>query len=463
MSERTPGFGLSALGPGDDPTEESYKYFYRDRYTIDSILLRSLRHDHRGIDEALVEPTTGLSLTLDDSIGGVIPASRRVYYRYSLVDTNGTETKGSATTFVDTPTAISAPGAPAGMTTTTTGGTLLPGSYYYRLSAYVDVNTQESLTGDSGFKVIPVGTSTNKITFNLPSLPAGATGFNIYRRKPGGDFGYLTSIDMNVATPPSSFTDDGSITDDCLRRLPTTNTANSSNAVIVSIPGATPVVPVGYTWKIYRSYSGSWTNSLLVHVVEETSEGSGIITPTYTDLGLATSSGSPLEVSPNFEGPGKISLVDGGEIEGIIPTAHVVYPHVEEFAFPGPLTITTGTFAWRCPFPEVYIRWVQCNLGRGYAAAATDVIVDVNKYDANAATPSWATIYTTQANRPKVLAGNWLGAAAVPDVQTLLLGDVLTVDIDQTGGGATPTDQDLLVQIVMWVHDSTTTSITVFD
>lgn len=461
-AQRTPNFGLNAVGPADDFTEDSYKFSFKDRFTIDANLARALLHDHTGVAQTFSEPSSAPSLQLNGSLGGQIPGARRVYYKYTYVDEYGTESVGSPTSFIDTPTPVATPGAPAGMTRSTTGGTLLPGSYTYRLSAYTTSNTIETAAGDAAFISIPAGSNTNTISFNLPTLPAGALGFNIYRRKPGSDFGYLTSLNMNVATPPSSFTDDGSIIDDCVRRLPTTNRTGGGQAVVVSLPGATPVVPVGYTWRLYRTYNNlSWTNSLLAHVVEETSEGSGIITVTYTDLGIGTGAGEPPTSTPLFATPGKIDL--GTEVQGILPTANLVYSHVVEFAFPGPLATMSGSFTWRCPFPEAYIRWVQCNLGVGSAPAATDVIVDVNKYSGNIATPGTATIYTTQANRPKVLVGNQFGTATVPDVQTLVLGDALIVDIDQVGGGATPTDQDLLVQIMLWAYDPTTTSVSVFD
>lgn len=121
------------------------------------------------------------------------------------------------------------------------------------------------------------------------------------------------------------------------------------------------------------------------------------------------------------------------------------------FHVPGILDTHQGTEVWQNPFTELSIQNVVANLGRDAAPAATNVRVDVNKWDANAATPSWATIFTTQDNRPAIAVGTPWGSATVPDVTTLLQDDALSIDIDTPGGGATPTDYDLTVNIMVQV------------
>jgi hypothetical protein len=64
-------------------------------------------------------------------------------------------------------------------------------------------------------------------------------------------------------------------------------------------------------------------------------------------------------------------------------------------------------------------------------------VIDVNK--------NGTTIFTTQASRPKIFAGQTLVSTSTPNVTELTTGDYLTVDIDQIGSlnpGA-----DLSVQI----------------
>jgi hypothetical protein len=61
----------------------------------------------------------------------------------------------------------------------------------------------------------------------------------------------------------------------------------------------------------------------------------------------------------------------------------------------------------------------------GKAPTGADLIFDVNK--------NGSTIFTTQANRPKVLAATTVGALAIPDIVAVAAGDVITIDVDQIG------------------------------
>lgn len=105
------------------------------------------------------------------------------------------------------------------------------------------------------------------------------------------------------------------------------------------------------------------------------------------------------------------------------------------FGAPGSLAVTTGL----SPFPidgPATILSVQAAVNT--APTGADLIVDVNK--------NGTTIYTTQANRPKILDGAKVSAVSTdPDVTTLAAGDVLTVDIDQIG--STVAGSDLVVAV----------------
>lgn len=59
------------------------------------------------------------------------------------------------------------------------------------------------------------------------------------------------------------------------------------------------------------------------------------------------------------------------------------------------------------------------------APTGADLIIDVNK--------NGTTIFTTQANRPKILAGTTSRTSVAPDITTFADGDILTIDIDQIG------------------------------
>jgi hypothetical protein len=65
--------------------------------------------------------------------------------------------------------------------------------------------------------------------------------------------------------------------------------------------------------------------------------------------------------------------------------------------------------------------------------------VDVNK--------NGTTIFTTQANRPTVVAAaNATAADAVPDVTAIASGDYLTVDRDQVGSATPGSDLTVFVR-----------------
>lgn len=439
MTGLTPHYGLSRIVAGDNLSDDGYKFTEDDRGLIDRLLYLGVEgHRHTGAVAAGVNPISAATLVASLT-GGTIPAGTRVYYKYTHVDANGFETAASPQAFVDTPAPILEPAA-AAISYSSTGGVLLPGVYYYALTAYTSVNTQETKGITPAYVTVPVGTSTNKITLSLPSLPAGATGFNIYSKKPGASrYNYLSSVVPSGAT---TFIDTGAIVENCNRTVPIRNNTNAANSVTVTHPGA---VPVGSTWKLYRTYgTGQFDSSLLHWIVEETFETSGIIKPSYQDVGNATSSGAPPTVSQSVGSPSKINIANGTDITGNLPLGLIAFPVVYTFFWPGQLAVTTGTMVWTCEHPNMKIIGCRAVLGAGATPAATAVLVDVNR--ATASGGAFTTIYTTQANRPTVAVAGQRGVRTVPDVTALVQGDMVTVDIDQVGGGA-GTDRDLTVQI----------------
>lgn len=454
----TERFGLSKIGPGEDIFGDGYKYTSADRDLIDSLLYLAVSgHVHDGTPGSSVNPDDPLDLELNTT-GGSLPAGRRYYYTYTLVNqTSGIETIAAPEAFIDTPDPIDAPDRSI-LSFASTGGSQPPGQYFYSLTAWTDVNTNETNGGPSAGIIVGGNSTANEITVTFPSLPSGAQGFNIYRRKPGGrNYDFLASIDV-VATSDTEYVDDGSVVADCDRVVPTRNTTNSTNSIDISLPGATPTVPVGYSWKIYRSSSsGNFSGGLLQWVVEETSEGSGVITPFFLDEGFGTLAGQPPAYTLDYANPSKVNLTDGAEVQGTLPMGMTAFPFEVSFFFGGALEVTTGTSLWVCEFPQADIVACRATLGRGFTPAADDVVVDVNK-GTDDPSPSYSTIFTTQANRPTVPVGDQRGDRTTPDVISLFRGESLTVDVDQIGGGATPTDEDLTVTISMIVYGYPTTS-----
>lgn len=104
--------------------------------------------------------------------------------------------------------------------TSSTGGTLVPGTYYYRVSA-INANG-ETLASAETSQVVPAGTSTNTVTVNWGSV-SGATGYRIYGRSTGAEQ-FIAAVG-GVTT----YTDTGSVTPS--GALPTANTTGSYSSL----------------------------------------------------------------------------------------------------------------------------------------------------------------------------------------------------------------------------------------
>lgn len=442
MAEYTDDFGLLKLGPGDTLATDNYKFGTEDRDLIARLLrIGAETHHHSGAPAA----TTGFDVgarSLDLTHGtdsGQIPAGVRVFYRFSLVDADGFESELSDAVYVDTPNPVASPGAPTAVSANT-GGSLLPGNYYYQLTAYTGTNTQETKAGAAKYILVPSGTNTNTVTLTLPALPAGATGFNIYRKKPGGvRYDYLSSV---VGSGPT-YIDTGGVEEDCNRTVPTTNYTASQNHVVVDLIG--DVLPAGMTWRLYRTYAETDYNDSRI--------ATGMTLTTFDDLGTA-GTGSPPSQSLEVASPSKIELTDMEEVQGILPMGAMTFPVVIPFEFPGPIAAMTGDIPWVCEYPAATVigcrAFIGINQTAGAGATPTDIIVDVNKGTSAAPTPT--TIYTTQANRPRIAAGQFIGTRTIPDTKTLVTGDFLTVDIDDLGGEGAGADSHITVNVYLVAH-----------
>jgi hypothetical protein len=94
------------------------------------------------------------------------------------------------------------------------------------------------------------------------------------------------------------------------------------------------------------------------------------------------------------------------------------------FIFTAEEELTEGAKLLRIYIPGVFtIDKVYISVDTPPTGAA--IIVDVNK--------NGVSIFTNQANRPQIAAGNNTGESGTPDVTALVLNDCLTFDIDQIG------------------------------
>jgi hypothetical protein len=449
MTGLTDRWGLAILGSGDTLADNDYQFTDADRRLIDRLLAYAAeRHHHTGATGTDHTPTSppGLSLL---TTGGAIPSAIRYYYAFTVLDDLGNESAPSPYAMVDTPPAILEPGAPA--TAYLTGsGNLEPGGYSYVLSAYLHATTLETKAANSTTLTIPGSSPNNEVSIVLPALPQGADGLNVYRKSPSGThYLYITSIP--APTNGQIWIDDGSIEGNCDRSLPSANRTANTNAVEITFPGATPTIPDGWSWRIYRSAVPSdWTRSALTDIVPA---GSPVYTPlSFVDIGGGTLTGAPPAVAQRINAPPKINLTDAAEVTGTLPSGRVIVPHIVTFTYSGPLTPTQGSFTWVNDFDQADIIDVRAYLGIDSVPAATDVVVDVNRLESG----TWASIYEDGPTRPKVLVGQNIGDPSTPVHAHLDYGDALSVDIDQAGGGATPTDQNLTVNILLYVQDGPT-------
>lgn len=316
MPSRTPTFNLSALDDVADPIRQILadggKMLGADRYVIDALLRGFAEHTHNGITDAVSEMTDPPTLTLDTAAGGLEPGTT-YYYLYTLVDDVGREQGSSDIAEITIPDQVATPGAPT-LDWANTGGSLGSGVYNYVVSAYTTDTNAETMTGNIASIALRGGTL-NTVTVSFPDAPADATGWNVYVLRPGAiDYAFITSVDIGEPF----WTDDGSITPDANRRTPMENTTVTLNTVTVELPGA---VPANHHWKVYRTQiAGEWDNSFLHSVVEETSEGSGVIVTTFEDFGYPQLTGTPPETTVGqFANPSKVHLTGGAEVSGILP------------------------------------------------------------------------------------------------------------------------------------------------
>ena len=107
-------------------------------------------------------------------------------------------------------------------------------------------------------------------------------------------------------------------------------------------------------------------------------------------------------------------------------------------AFTVPGTLTVGSSLARFYFTGSYtITNIHASVGT--APTGASVIVDVNK--------NGSTIFSTQGNRPTIVASSNVDSSSTPDTTSVVSGDYLTIDIDQIGSTVAGTD---LVVTVYW-------------
>jgi hypothetical protein len=454
MPRYTDRWGLSILGSGDSLQANGFKFSDADRRLIDRLLSYAAEgHHHTGTRGDDLTPDAPLTLTLSTT-GGTISSGSRYYYRFTVLDEFDNESAPSPISYIDTPSTVATPSAPAISYTAGTGG-LQPGGYSYVLSAYKGATTQETKATNTAFVTISGALPTNQVTLTLPAMPAGADGCNVYRKSPSG-MHYLWITNVVAPAPLELWVDDGSISGDCDRSLPATNRTGGTNAINVAVPGATPSVPDGWTWRVYRTVDPNrWGRSWLKDV---TPIGDPPETPIgFNDTGLSTEVGGPPVKAQIINAPAKINLTDAAEVQGSLPPGLLVAPQMLTFVQPGPIEAGDGTFIWVCDFDQADVKLVRIYLGPDATPAADDLIVDVKALRPSKGSATWISLFAPEEEPPTLPVGENTITPLVPVRQHLERGDALSVDILQAGGGATPTDFDLSVNMLLYVKDGSET------
>jgi hypothetical protein len=435
----TAHYGLKKLNVGEVISDDSYKFSDADRDTEDLLLyLGAEGHRHTGGGGTNATPVDAPTLAVNTT-SGILPAGRRIFYKYTLVDPTGGESGASPEAFVDTPAQVTPPAKPT-LSSAATGGVLLPGNYYYVLSAYTGTvgSNFETQALNPEYLFVEGVTSTNRVTITLPALPSGAQGFNVYRQAPNGPgYFYIASIDMTGGSPPTTYSDDGTVEPNCDRTRPTTNSTRQTNAVILSLP---TTLPAGWQWRAYRTFIvNDYANSLL------TTSGTSPI----TDTGAPTTFGQPPVQGVSVGSPAKLLLTDAIETQGRAPMSAIsAFPYILNFSLLGEVFVLQGSNVWICEFPKATIIGVRAALGRGLVPVGQDIIIDVNV--GSGLNPTMTSIFANQGSQPKILVNNQIGNRVVPNADAeLVAGDVLTIDVDQTGGS---TAANLVVAVYMYVY-----------
>lgn len=116
------------------------------------------------------------------------------------------------------------------------------------------------------------------------------------------------------------------------------------------------------------------------------------------------------------------------------------------FALPGTLTVAAGAGPYPVTYPArvtgVVVRVGTAPTGTvSSPIAGASLVCDVNK--------NGSSVFTTQANRPRVAEFGFLSPTAVPDTAaaTLVAGDWLTVDVDYIGSTIAGANLTAIVQL----------------
>lgn len=225
--DRTPFAGLTVLDADEGLTTDGGSFVNRNPRIIDHLLRMGAqvhRHDaHQGLDDP------GATATLQINPGGYIPSDTSVWVGFTLVDSDGGETRVSPLASARTSPPLAPPGRPAAAVSYASG-TMRPGRWYYAITLLDEAG--ETTLGQSVAIDIAPGHANATITLSgLAALMPAGTYYNVYKSN-GGAFYYVGYGNANT------FVDDGTLCPDCTGLPPDTNTTATDGTLVITVPSA---------------------------------------------------------------------------------------------------------------------------------------------------------------------------------------------------------------------------------
>lgn len=402
----TTSLGLAKMLPSEKP---GYEFTYTNMDLLNRLLQFLMSHRHDGVDGDATTPPSPPTV-IEDPTEGLLRSGVTYYYRVSTLNDDLVETQASLSSWVTISGAIDQPDVPVA-NIVTTGGDLPAGVYQYAVTCWVDTWTKDTTALPITVDLTTAGGDHQQVELTMPSLPAGADGYNVYRRFPGSTlFTWQASLTGTQTDPwvDSTLTDPGTY-----RTLPTADLTGYRKSVQIERPaGATQ-------WRIYRSTDDTdWQGTFL-------SDSSA---STFLDEGAGTGFGAPPPAFSPYRNP-----------DPLIPSEILAFPQIVAHRAAG--AAATGTlFEWTNPFDPAVVAGVSVSLDAGTTPNTQDLTFDVDRW--NGAT--WDTLASFALGMADGF-DSW-DASTFTDVD-LVANDQLRVNVTQVGDGS---DTGLHVQLKLW-------------
>lgn len=408
----------------DEWSVEDYRFSNGDRATLDALLALAVEaHRHTGLAATSTPPAAPAVTYIGDptvhGLTGGLPAGRTVYYRstYTMSELEGTP---SAIASIQTPAPLPTPPTP--VATVGTGG-LAAGTYDYAVSWATYESSEETLLSTPTSTTVPANSS---VVVALPRANAADVTCNVYRRVRGGAFEFVAN------TAASEYVDTGTFAGST-RGEPTVNSTYSRGVVVID--PAELATTDAYTVTTYRTYDPtSWARSTLDPVTAVL----GLV-----DDGKPTSAGQPPANVDRLGTAPKVSLdaeTEGGLTGSGVVASAIASWYWDEVVHAGLGSAEQWVNEYDVAIPTSARAWLEV----GSAPASRPTAVRLERHSAGWAAGTWEWVTDLI-----IAIGTELSDAALLAGLGLLLGpgDTLRARALQGGGGATPTDRGLHVEV----------------